>query len=146
MFSRFRITKNKYWILEDHFVVQGQCRFVFFNLELISFLINSYFFLSSYRTMTWATSYRTMTRATWWVFHEKQRTLTQPVHLVYVPHIWQSPSCWLLFSFCCVNFKFFRVEFRLCHCYLDLDLVSGFWDWLSLESRFFMTSLDSIYM
>jgi hypothetical protein len=40
MFSRFRITKNKCWILEDHFVVQGQCSF-FFNLELISFLINS---------------------------------------------------------------------------------------------------------
>ena len=37
MFSRFRITKNKCWILEDHFLVQGQCRF-FFNLELISFL------------------------------------------------------------------------------------------------------------
>ena len=55
-------------------------------------------------------------------------------------------ECWLLFSFCCVNFKFLRVEFRLCHCYLDLVLVSGFWDWLSLESRFFMTSLDSIYI
>ena len=40
MFSRFRITKNKCWILEDHFVVQGQCS-LFFNLELISFLINS---------------------------------------------------------------------------------------------------------
>jgi hypothetical protein len=40
MFSRFRITKNTCWILEDHFVVQGQCSF-FFNLELISFLINS---------------------------------------------------------------------------------------------------------
>jgi hypothetical protein len=50
---------------------------VFFNLELISFLINSSFFLSSYRTMTWATSYRTMTRATRWVFYEKQKTLTQ---------------------------------------------------------------------
>jgi hypothetical protein len=41
-----------------------------------------------------------------------------------VPHIWQSLSYWLLFSFCCVNFKFFRVKFRLCHCYLGL--VSGF--------------------
>jgi hypothetical protein len=38
---RFRITKNKCWILEDPFVVQGQCSFDFFNLELISFLINS---------------------------------------------------------------------------------------------------------
>jgi hypothetical protein len=34
MFSRFRITKNTCWILEDHCVVQGQCSF-FFNLELI---------------------------------------------------------------------------------------------------------------
>ena len=40
MFSRFRITKNKCWILEDHFVVEGQCSFVF-DLELISFLINT---------------------------------------------------------------------------------------------------------
>jgi hypothetical protein len=39
MFSRFRITKNKCWILEDHFVVQDSA--FFFNLELISFLINS---------------------------------------------------------------------------------------------------------
>jgi hypothetical protein len=30
MFSRFRITKNKCWISEDHFVVQGQCSFFFF--------------------------------------------------------------------------------------------------------------------
>jgi hypothetical protein len=30
MFSRFRITKNTCWILEDHFVVQGQC--IFFSI------------------------------------------------------------------------------------------------------------------
>ena len=40
MLIRFRITKNKCWILDDHFVVQGQYIF-FFNLELISFLIDS---------------------------------------------------------------------------------------------------------
>ena len=51
----------------------------------------------------------------------------------------------ITFCFCCVNFMFLRVEFSLCHYYLDLVLVSGFWDWLLLESRLFMTSLDSIY-
>ena len=145
MFSRFRITENKCWILEDHIVVQGQCSFIF-NLELISFLINSYFFsaaLPDYDMSNILPDYDTSNVVgVSWKAEYAYPTGASGLSSTYLAE----SECWLLFSFCCVNFKFLRVEFRLCHCYLDLVLVSGFWDWLSLESRFFMTSLDSIYI
>ena len=67
--------------------------------EMTCFLCHS--FPSSFNTghdIIWATR---------WVFHEKQRTLTLPVHLVHAPSFWWSLGRSFLFSFFYVYFLLF---------------------------------------
>ena len=64
--------------------------------------------------------------ATWRVFHEKQRTLTLPVHLVHTPSFWWSPGRSFIFSFCVLDFVIY-IYVSCCEC---------------LVSRFCLVSLD----
>ncbi len=79
------------------------------------------------------------------VFHEKQRTLTLPVHLVHTPSFWWSPGRSFIFSFLCVLFFVVCICVACCECLVSRFCLSflDFWLCLTLEfwSPYLLTAL-----